>query len=170
MRSAFSTMVQPPFTTAFVNGDAGPPHPDTRLRVNGAANGHSNGINVQKGPLPSPPASPHGKEKAEVIDWEVPRKALHSSIGLSLVLSSLLPILMDIVLGFVSLYLWTSHGSPQRVVVALSTALAVIIPADLLRLNSTRFARVYERGLGFLMRESEKVRRLCSSSASFPGG
>lgn len=60
--------------------------------------------------------------------------------------------------GFITLYLWTSHGSPQRVVVGLSTALGVIIPADLLRLNSPRFERAYERVLGFLMRESEKAR------------
>ena len=43
-------------------------------------------------------------------------------------------------------------------VVVLSMALAVIVPLDILRLNSPPFERVYERCVGFLMRESEKVR------------
>jgi diacylglycerol kinase (CTP) len=60
-------------------------------------------------------------------------------------------------LGFLSLWLW-KDGSAQQVVVALSGALAVIAPTDVVRLNSPRFARVYERLLGFLMRESEKVK------------
>ncbi|KAA1474468.1 hypothetical protein DENSPDRAFT_841066 [Dentipellis sp. KUC8613] len=72
------------------------------------------------------------------VDWEIPRKTLHSSIG------------------FLTLWLYTSHGSPQRVVVCLAGALCVIVPADALRLYSPRFARMYERFLGFLMRESEK--------------
>ncbi|KAI0077559.1 hypothetical protein K474DRAFT_1661486 [Panus rudis PR-1116 ss-1] len=72
------------------------------------------------------------------IDWEIPRKILHSSIG------------------FVTLYLYIRHHSPRQIVTVLSSALAVIVPADLLRLNSPGFARIYERCLGFLMRESEK--------------
>ena len=36
-------------------------------------------------------------------------------------------------------------------------ALAIIIPADILRLNHSGFERFYEKCLGFLMRESEKV-------------
>ncbi|KIP09761.1 hypothetical protein PHLGIDRAFT_18523 [Phlebiopsis gigantea 11061_1 CR5-6] len=72
------------------------------------------------------------------IDWEIPRKILHSSIG------------------FFTLYLYLSHGSPGRVVIALSAGLAVVLPADILRLNWPSFARVYEKCLGFLMRESEK--------------
>ena len=62
------------------------------------------------------------------------------------------------VAGFLTLYLYLSHGSPRPVIVTLSSALAVIVPADVLRLNNTTFERVYERCLGFLMRESEKVR------------
>lgn len=57
-----------------------------------------------------------------------------------------------------TLYLYASHGSPERVVVLLSSAMLVIVPADILRLNCPRFERSYERVLGFLMRESEKVR------------
>lgn len=46
---------------------------------------------------------------------------------------------------------------------ALWMALAIIVPADLLRFNSRRFARTYEKLLGFLMRESERVRTQPSS-------
>lgn len=60
--------------------------------------------------------------------------------------------------GFVTLYLYASHGSPERVVIMLSSAMLIIIPADILRLNYTPFERTYEKFLGFLMRESEKVR------------
>ncbi|KAG6915025.1 hypothetical protein DXG01_013883 [Tephrocybe rancida] len=72
------------------------------------------------------------------IDWEIPRKLLHSSIG------------------FGTLYLYMSNGDVKTVVLVLWTALAVIVPADVLRLRSPAFERIYERFLGFLMRESEK--------------
>jgi len=43
------------------------------------------------------------------------------------------------------------------VVISLGAALVTVIaPADIIRLHSPRFERVYERCLGFLMRESEK--------------
>jgi diacylglycerol kinase (CTP) len=57
----------------------------------------------------------------------------------------------------VTLYLYASHGSPERVVVVLSSAMLIIVPADILRLNYPPFERTYERMVGFLMRESEKV-------------
>ncbi|KZV67374.1 hypothetical protein PENSPDRAFT_654118 [Peniophora sp. CONT] len=84
----------------------------------------------------------HVGEKAEAkpIDWEIPRKILHSSIG------------------FFTLYLYASNGSPQHVVYALAGALCVIVPADILRLNFPAFERLYETLLGFLMRDSEKTR------------
>ena len=66
--------------------------------------------------------------------------------------------------GFLTLYLYLSHGSPRPVVTTLSMALGIIIPADVLRLNHTGFERVYEKVLGFLMRESEKVRAVLSLS------
>ncbi|KAI1790014.1 hypothetical protein LXA43DRAFT_973862 [Ganoderma leucocontextum] len=72
------------------------------------------------------------------IDWEIPRKTFHSSIG------------------FLTFYLYASNGNPRTVVYVLAFALAVIVPADILRLNSERFEWLYERVLGFLMRESEK--------------
>jgi diacylglycerol kinase (CTP) len=58
--------------------------------------------------------------------------------------------------GFFTLWLWRG-GSARRVVLALSGALGVIAPVDAVRLRAPRFARFYERCLGFLMRESEKV-------------
>ncbi|KAJ7594089.1 hypothetical protein C8J56DRAFT_820430 [Mycena floridula] len=72
------------------------------------------------------------------IDWEIPRKTLHSSIG------------------FFTIYLYLSQNSPKTVIYVLWTALAVIAPADVLRLRYPAFERVYERFLGPLMRESEK--------------
>jgi len=72
------------------------------------------------------------------IDWEIPRKSLHSSIG------------------FLTVYLYMSDGSPTLVIYSLVTALAIIVPADILRLNHKGFAAFYEKQLGALMRESEK--------------
>jgi hypothetical protein len=68
------------------------------------------------------------------------------------------------VLGFLTLYLYASHGSPERVVIVLSGALLIIVPGDIIRLNYPSFERNYEKVLGFLMRESEKVRQhfICS--------
>ncbi|KAL4071812.1 hypothetical protein V8B97DRAFT_2004415 [Scleroderma yunnanense] len=86
-----------------------------------------------------------GKDKAydsasatAKIDWEIPRKALHSSIG------------------FFSVYLWTSNGSREHVVIALSTALAILIPIDILRLRYRRIERLFEKCVGIFMRDSEK--------------
>jgi len=97
------------------------------LNANGYANGnaHQNRTVRQSSP-------------AKKIDWEIPRKVLHSSIG------------------FVTLYLYASHGSPERVVVMLSSAMLVIVPAEFLRLNYPSFERAFEKTVGFLMRESEK--------------
>lgn len=72
------------------------------------------------------------------VDWEIPRKALHSSIG------------------FLTLYLYHAEHDPHVVVYALGATLLVILPLDILRLRSSRFERLYERVVGFLMRESEK--------------
>ena len=41
----------------------------------------------------------------------------------------------------------------------LSSAMLIIVPADVLRLNYPPFERTYEKVLGSLMRESEKVRQ-----------
>lgn len=41
----------------------------------------------------------------------------------------------------------------------LSIFLGIVITADVIRLNNDDFERIYEKVLGFLMRESEKVSR-----------
>ncbi|KAF5363000.1 hypothetical protein D9757_014079 [Collybiopsis confluens] len=84
-----------------------------------------------------------GVEKTKKkIDWEIPRKALHSSIG------------------FLTLYLYLSPHAPTTVVKVLWAALCVIVPADVIRLRKgdfgRRFERLYERAVGWLMREGEK--------------
>ncbi|KAF9224684.1 hypothetical protein BS17DRAFT_701608 [Gyrodon lividus] len=80
----------------------------------------------------------HDKAITKPVDWEIPRKTLHSSIG------------------FFTIYLYTSHGSPQHVVIALSTALAVLIPIDILRLRYPSFEHAFEKCVGIFMRDSEK--------------
>jgi hypothetical protein len=64
--------------------------------------------------------------------------------------------------GFITIYLYVSNRSPKTIVLALCTALAIVVPADILRFRFPAFARTYERYLGFLMRDSEKVRASCS--------
>jgi diacylglycerol kinase (CTP) len=60
--------------------------------------------------------------------------------------------------GFYTVYLYISQGDVRTIIAVLWTALAVIVQAEILRFQSPKFERVYERCLGFLMRESEKVR------------
>ncbi|KAF8128939.1 hypothetical protein EV363DRAFT_1339248 [Boletus edulis] len=85
-------------------------------------------------------SSPNGVHtpNGTVIDWEVPRKALHSSIG------------------FFTIYIYASNGDPQRVIIALSSALAVLIPIDILRLRYPSLEYAFERCVGIFMRDSEK--------------
>lgn len=53
------------------------------------------------------------------------------------------------------------HGvTARQTTIVLSGALAVIGVVDVLRLRNDAFEKVYERFLGFLMRDSEKVRKL----------
>ncbi|KAG1763098.1 hypothetical protein EDD22DRAFT_888635 [Suillus occidentalis] len=76
-----------------------------------------------------PPGSSTDKRNIvkKQIDWEIPRKALHSSIG------------------FFTIYLYTSQGNSQTVVVALSSALAVLVPIDILRLKYPLFEHAFEK-------------------------
>lgn len=104
-------------------------------------------------------------QKQQKVDWEIPRKLLHSSIGPlihSAHLSSPLPpsVLLNehFALGFFTLYLYVSEGDVSRIVFVLWSSLCIIVPADILRLRWPAFERLYERMLGFLMRESEKVK------------
>src|SRR6266545_889099 len=59
--------------------------------------------------------------------------------------------------GFFTLYLYVSQENVDTVVKSLWLALCIILPADFIRFRWPRFERMYERVLGFLMRESEKV-------------
>lgn len=70
--------------------------------------------------------------------WEIPRKIFHSSIG------------------FVVLHLYTSGTDLNIIVRNLSYFLGIVLTADVVRLNNNDFERLYEKVLGFLMRESEK--------------
>ena len=60
--------------------------------------------------------------------------------------------------GFFMPYLYVSEGDVRTIILVLWMALAVIVPADFLRFRFKGFARTYEKPLGFLMRESERVR------------
>lgn len=114
-------------------------------------------------PTPSPP------NPIQKVDWEIPRKLLHSSIGITLVSSPSQSGSPAPPSGFLTLYLYYSNGSPRPVILGLGTALvAVIAPTELVRLHSPRFEKIYERCLGFLMRESEKVKNPSVSSSQFP--
>ncbi|KAK0553589.1 Diacylglycerol kinase [Tilletia horrida] len=71
---------------------------------------------------------------------EKPRKVFHSSIG------------------FLVLHLYLSHADLDAIVRGLSYFLGVVVTADVIRLNYAPFERLYEKVLGFLMRETEKTR------------
>ncbi|TYJ54984.1 hypothetical protein B9479_004295 [Cryptococcus floricola] len=83
---------------------------------------------------PSPGVTP-----TKVVDWEIPRKTFHSSIG------------------FVTLFLWyldpPSVGPLVKVLTALLVGVAI---TDFFRLRYPAFAEVWETVAGFLMRESER--------------
>ncbi|KAL9708727.1 Diacylglycerol kinase [Leucoagaricus gongylophorus] len=83
-------------------------------------------------------SEPEDSEHEVDVDWEIPRKVLHSSIG------------------FFTLYLYVSESPVHCVVRVLWSSLCVIYPADLLRFRYPSFAKLYEKILGFLMRDSEK--------------
>lgn len=72
------------------------------------------------------------------VKYEIPRKTLHSSIGL------------------VTLYLYKNGATGTQIIRAITPCLAIVTAADILRFNNARFARLYERVLGPLMRASER--------------
>ncbi|WVF68113.1 hypothetical protein IAT40_002876 [Kwoniella sp. CBS 6097] len=83
---------------------------------------------------PSPGVVP-----TKAVDWEIPRKTLHSSIG------------------FLTLFL--NYMDPPTVaplVQVLSMGLVTIAVTDFFRLRFPAFAEIWELYLGFLMRESER--------------
>lgn len=108
------------------------------------SNGHSNGA---------------AKVVENPVDYEIPRKLLHSSIGAcTAVLYFTFCHSYTGLAGFLTFYLYAGEGDAKKVVIALWSALCIIYPADLLRFRSRRFAKLYESLLGFLMREEERVR------------
>jgi len=106
-----------------------------------STNGHANGIphvpeeEATDELIPNDAKDHPPKTK---IDWEIPRKLLHSSIG------------------FLTLSLYTSGHSTWPVIEVLSASLVVVVSAEFMRFKSRRFEALYEKCLGFLMRESEK--------------
>ena len=80
-----------------------------------------------------------GVVPTKAVDWEIPRKVFHSSIG------------------FVTLGLWFCEP-PTLVplILVLSAGLVCVFVTDVLRLRFPAFAEVWEQYLGFLMRESER--------------
>ncbi|WVW81135.1 hypothetical protein I302_103126 [Kwoniella bestiolae CBS 10118] len=83
---------------------------------------------------PSPGVTP-----TKAVDWEIPRKTLHSSIG------------------FLTLLL--NHLNPPTLtplITVLTTSLFTISTVDFFRLKFPAFAEIWESYLGFLMRESER--------------
>ncbi|KAJ6510873.1 hypothetical protein C8R45DRAFT_814000 [Mycena sanguinolenta] len=111
----------------------------------GDANGHDaderrNGKRRATGQEVEEAKAGKAEPEKKKIDWEIPRKVLHSSIG------------------FITLALYlTPSMSPRLVALVLWAALAVIAPVDFVRLRVPAVERVYERWLGFLMRESERT-------------
>jgi diacylglycerol kinase (CTP) len=74
------------------------------------------------------------------IDWEIPRKSLHASIG------------------FLTIYLYSLRPATTWPLIRGLAATGVFIYlVDLLRFRSPAFARTYNSILGPLMRESEKT-------------
>ncbi|KAI9633659.1 uncharacterized protein MKK02DRAFT_28450 [Dioszegia hungarica] len=80
-----------------------------------------------------------GVRPAKAVDWEIPRKTLHSSIG------------------FLALFLYfLEPPSVKPLVIILSASLVTVTIADYLRFNFPAFRELWEANLGFLMRESER--------------
>ncbi|KAJ1300990.1 hypothetical protein OPQ81_003414 [Rhizoctonia solani] len=103
-----------------------------------AGNGHLDNLfedDLSTPELLEPPSLPPPPVK---IDWEIPRKALHSSIG------------------FLVLPLYFSRPDVAPIIAALTYGLAFVTATDVIRLNIAPFARLYEKLLGAFMRESEK--------------
>ncbi|CAG8449044.1 14976_t:CDS:2 [Acaulospora morrowiae] len=74
-------------------------------------------------------------------DLEIPRKALHSSIG------------------FITLYLYPTTD-PILVRNSLLVVFTIVLTADLLRFNNATFNELYIKVMGFLMREKEKKHKI----------
>ncbi|WVQ63058.1 uncharacterized protein L199_001209 [Kwoniella botswanensis] len=83
---------------------------------------------------PSPGVTP-----TKAVDWEIPRKTLHSSIG------------------FLTLFLnYLNPPTLKPLITVLTSCLISVTVTDFFRLQFPAFAEIWENYLGFLMRESER--------------
>ncbi|CAD6579547.1 MAG: hypothetical protein TREMPRED_002515 [Tremellales sp. Tagirdzhanova-0007] len=115
-----------------------PPAPSTALAKTGSERIERPGTRKRRSSSIKRKLSP-GVTPTTVVDWEIPRKALHSSIGvITLILNHLDP------------------PTIRPLLTLLITILAIVVSADVLRLNVPSFAEFWESYLGFLMRESER--------------
>ncbi|KAG8792728.1 hypothetical protein FRC17_008551 [Serendipita sp. 399] len=114
---------------------------------------------LEKAAITASPTEPV-KVPLKKIDWEVPRKTLHSSIGMGFTVTLdfcmadtyLLPI------GVIVCCLYAFSFTIPPIIAVLSIALAGISLIDFIRLRNPNVERLYEQTVGFLMRESEKSR------------
>jgi hypothetical protein len=102
------------------------------------------------------------KPKAKPIDWEIPRKTLHASIGTFFSYQGfLLPPLrspsLRLLIGFPTLILYSYNIPLGPLKSALWGGLAFVVGCDFIRLRNPSFERYYESKVGSLMRDVEKV-------------
>ncbi|BEI80410.1 hypothetical protein CcaverHIS002_0109390 [Cutaneotrichosporon cavernicola] len=82
---------------------------------------------------------PPGVTPQKAVDWEIPRKAFHSSIGF-----------------FTLVLYYLDPPTVLPLIKYLTVACAFIFTVDLIRLNSPAFAEIWEIVCGFLMRVEER--------------
>lgn len=127
-----------PESPSAASSSSKPPPPALSATLAKTANGGRPGTRMRRSSSIKRKPSP-GVKPTKVVDWEIPRKALHSSIGIvTLILNHLDP------------------PTLRPLLVILSTFLAVVLTADFFRLNFPGFAELWELYLGFLLRESER--------------
>lgn len=80
---------------------------------------------------------------------QIPRKLLHSSISI------------------IVTWLWLQHPNVPFTIRVAANATFVVVSADLLRFRYPAFEELYERALGYFMRESE--RRECGAQGAGAG-
>ncbi|KAN0059610.1 Diacylglycerol kinase [Thecaphora frezii] len=144
LRSAHPDALSYSTHTTDDDDDRASPNSALRRRTNAAASSSSSSSSSSH---PAPASANHDANlNATALptsqptnnSWEIPRKLFHSSIG-----------------GLV-LYLYLNHVDLDVIVRNLSYFLAIVVTADVIRLNNAHFEAFYETLLGFLMRDSEK--------------
>ncbi|KAK4686417.1 hypothetical protein P7C73_g3716, partial [Tremellales sp. Uapishka_1] len=120
--------------------------PDGHAIINPPPPARSAATGTEQRPVTRPRRSSSIKRKPspgvvpqKAVDWEIPRKSLHSSIGfLTLALNYLEP------------------PTLKPLIQVLSILLVSVLTTDVLRLRFPSFAAVWEEYFGALMRESER--------------